>query len=252
MVLVDFAATTATPVICAGSEAAGTVFVAVDHVLDMASEVAMVLGLLMLRPNRPCRRRRRSRPGFLPDRPLQTCTRTMYWSPRTTQWTSTLSRNLRLLHHRVRARCMVGGHGWSCRLQPPPPQDYEVQEEAELAPPVPLAEPAQPDSPRLPSPTPAHEAAGAGASSSSASLGLRLPARAAVLGDVFVNWASSSTGPSAPRRWDIVPRAELQRSRAVVLGLANGHSNAAAPGTDLPGGSSSEEEVAPGASNSRR
>ena len=112
MVLVDFAATTATPVLCAGSEAAGTVSVAVDHVLDMAPEVAMVLGLLMLRPNRPCRWRRRYRPGFLPDRPLQTCTRTRYWSPRTTQWTS--SRNLRLLHHRVRARCMVGGHGWSC------------------------------------------------------------------------------------------------------------------------------------------
>lgn len=148
--------------------------------------------------------------------------------------------------------CPVHGWGPWVVLQPPPPQDYEVQEEAELAPPVPLAEPAQPDSPRLPSPTPAHEAAGAGASSSSASLGLRLPARAAALGDVFDNWASSSTGPSAPRRWHIVPRAELQRSRAVVLGLANGHSNAAAPGTDLPGGSSSEEEAAPGASNSRR
>uniref|UniRef100_A0A8R7UCC0 Uncharacterized protein n=1 Tax=Triticum urartu TaxID=4572 RepID=A0A8R7UCC0_TRIUA len=80
----------------------------------MAPEVAMVLGLLMLRPNRPCRRRRRSRPGFLPDWPLQTCTRTRYWSPRTTQWTSTLSQNLQLLHHHVCARCMVGGHGWSC------------------------------------------------------------------------------------------------------------------------------------------
>uniref|UniRef100_A0A453CTI6 Uncharacterized protein n=1 Tax=Aegilops tauschii subsp. strangulata TaxID=200361 RepID=A0A453CTI6_AEGTS len=145
--------------------------------------------------------------------------------------------------------CPVHGWGPWMVLQPPPPQDYEVQEEAEPAPP---AEPAQPDSPRLRSPTPAHEAAGAGASSSSASLGLRLPARAAALGDVFDNWASSSTGPSAPRRWHIVPRAELQRSRAVVLGLANGHSNGVAnghtngvaPGTQLPGGSSSEEEDA--------
>ncbi|XBJ01231.1 hypothetical protein VPH35_020914 [Triticum aestivum] len=149
--------------------------------------------------------------------------------------------------------CLVHGWGPWMVLQPPPPQDYEVQEEAEPASPVPPAEPAQPNSPRLPSPTPAHEAAGAGASSSSASLGLRLPARAATLGDVFDNWASSSTGPSAPRRWHIVPRAELQRSRAVVLGLANGHSNGVAPGTQLPGGSSSEEEdAAPGPSTSRR
>ena len=42
MVFVDFAATTATPVIYAGSEAAGTVSVAVDHVLDMAS-VSIIL-----------------------------------------------------------------------------------------------------------------------------------------------------------------------------------------------------------------
>ncbi|KNE86867.1 hypothetical protein PSTG_19766 [Puccinia striiformis f. sp. tritici PST-78] len=85
--------------------------------------------------------------------------------------------------------CPVHGWGPWMVLQPPPPQDYEVQEEAEPAPP---AEPAQPDSPRLRSPTPAHEAAGAGASSSSASLGLRLPERAAALGD------SSTTGRAAP------------------------------------------------------
>lgn len=149
--------------------------------------------------------------------------------------------------------CPVHGWGPWMVLRPSPPRDYEVQEEAEPTPPVPPAEPAQPDSPRLSSPTPAHEAVAAGASSSSASLGLRLPARAAALGDVVDNGASSFLGPSSPRRWHIVPRAVLQRSRAVTLGLANGHSNGVAPGTHLPGGSSSEEEdAAPGPSASRR
>ena len=73
MVLADFAATTATPAIFAGSVAAGTVSAAVHHVLGMAPVVATVLGLPVLRVNR---RRRRSRPGSLPDRLLRTCTRT--------------------------------------------------------------------------------------------------------------------------------------------------------------------------------
>lgn len=76
MVLTDFAATTAMPAIFASLEAVGTVFVALDHVLDMAPKVATVLGLLVLCVNRSCLQRRRSRPGFLPDRLLQTCTRT--------------------------------------------------------------------------------------------------------------------------------------------------------------------------------
>lgn len=84
MVLADFAATTATPMIFAGSEAAGTVSVSMDgvavaQVLDMAPEdlvLAPVLGLLVLRLNRPCRRRCHSRLGFWPDRPLQCCMRT--------------------------------------------------------------------------------------------------------------------------------------------------------------------------------
>lgn len=152
-------------------------------------------------------------------------------------------------------------HGWGPCVTPPsfPPQDYDVQdykvqEEAEPAP------PAQTDSPRLSSPTPAHEAVAAGASSSSASLGLHLPVRTAALGDVFDNGASSSTGPSAPRRWHIVPRAMLQHAgqrpgewSPVNLGLANGHSNGVTPGTHLPKGSSSEEEdAALGPSTSRR
>lgn len=76
MVLADFVATTTTPAIFAGSEAAGMVSAAVHHVLGMAPLVATVLGPPVLRVNRPCRRWRRSRPGFLPDRLLRTCTRT--------------------------------------------------------------------------------------------------------------------------------------------------------------------------------
>lgn len=145
-------------------------------------------------------------------------------------------------------------------MTPPrsPPLDYAVGEEAEPVLPV---EPAQPDSPRLPSSTPTHEAVAAGASSSSASLGLRLPVRTAVLGDVFDNGASSSTGPSTPGRWHIVLRAVLQHAgrrpgewSPMNLGLANGHSNGVALGTHLPGGSSLEEEEdpVPGQSTSRR
>ncbi|KAE8803543.1 hypothetical protein D1007_20572 [Hordeum vulgare] len=150
-------------------------------------------------------------------------------------------------------------HGWGPWVTPSqsPPLHYVVQEEAE---PVLPAEHAQPVSSCLPSPTPAHEAVAARVSSSSASLGLRLPARTVALGDVFDNGARSSTGPSAPRRWHIVPRAVLQNTgrlpgewSPVNLGLAHGHSNGVASGAHLPGGTSLEEEdAAPGPSTSRR
>lgn len=179
-------------------------------------------------------------------------------------------------------------HRWGPCPTPPssPPQDYEVQEEVEPPPPTLPAEPAQTDSPRLPSPTPAHEAVAAGASaasfglgmhmpspvgaramnmdagasSSSASLGLRLPTPAVARGDVFDNGAGSSSGPSAPRRWHIAPRAVLQRAgrrpgrwSPVNLGLANGHYNGVASGAHIPGGScsSEEEHAAPGPSTRR-
>lgn len=144
--------------------------------------------------------------------------------------------------------CPVHGWGPWMVLQPSPPRDYEVHEEAEPTPPVPPAEPAQPDSPRLPSPTPAHEAVAAGASSSRASLGLRLPARAAALGDVFDNGASSSLGLSSPRRWHIVPRGD---SRAGQWALQWSRARDT-PSWRIFFRGGAEEDAAPGPSASRR
>jgi hypothetical protein len=130
-----------------------------------------------------------------------------------------------------------------------------VEEEVE---PMAPAAPSPQGSPDLPSSTPAHELVDAGTAPSSAGLGLRLPAPATTLGDVFGNGAGSSASAAAalappPRRRFIVSRATLLANgvrrlgerNPTRLGLSNGHSNGVAPGTHLPGGSSSEEEDGP-------
>jgi hypothetical protein len=107
----------------------------------------------------------------------------------------------------------------------------------------------------LPSPTPAHEPSRAGPEPC-----LHAPVSSA--GDILGNGAggSAAAAPPPPGRF-VEPPAVLEASRAghrpeelsPARFLANGHSNGVAPGTRLPGGSSSEEdEGAPGTSPSRR
>ncbi|CAM0907588.1 unnamed protein product [Alopecurus aequalis] len=145
-------------------------------------------------------------------------------------------------------------HGWAC----PPfaqPNNQAEEEAVPVAPMLPVAPvtPSPLGSPDLPSPTPAHELQNDGTASSSAGLGLRLPAPYAVRGEVFDSGASSYAAPPQSPRRDrfIVPLAVLARAGAgrrlgewnpASLGLTNGHSNGVAPGTRLPGGSSSDEE----------
>jgi hypothetical protein len=150
-------------------------------------------------------------------------------------------------------------HGLACPRHVPA---AHVEEEAEPMAPV---APSPQGSPDLPSPTPAHELVDAGTSPSSAGLRLRLPAPAMALGDVFGNGAGSSGAASAPpprgRIRFIVSRATLLANDVRRLGernparlsLSNGHSNGVAPGTHLPGSSSSGEEYGtPGPSIARR
>jgi hypothetical protein len=154
-------------------------------------------------------------------------------------------------------RCPI--HGLACPRVVPAAL---VEEEAG---PMAPATPSPQGSPDLPSMTPAHELVDAGTAPSSAGLGLRLPAPATALGDVFGNGAGSSASTAAapappPRSRFIVSRATLLANgvhrlgerNPTRLGLSNDHSNGVAPGTHLPGASSSEEEDgAPGPSTAR-
>jgi hypothetical protein len=145
--------------------------------------------------------------------------------------------------------CLV--HGWACpRLAQ---QGIRIEEADPGAP----AAPWLPGSLDLPSPTPAHEPSRAGREPC-------LHAPVTTASDVLGNGAGSSAAaaPPPPHRFRFVePPAVLEASHAghrpeelsPARFLANGHSNGVAPGTRLPGGSSSEEdEGAPGTSASRR
>ncbi|KAK1609913.1 hypothetical protein QYE76_033586 [Lolium multiflorum] len=133
-------------------------------------------------------------------------------------------------------------HGWVCpRLAQ---QGIHVEEEAK---PV-VPEAASLD---LPSPTPAHEPAPSSVEPATPSAGLApMAVRDAVLDNDAGGSAAAAQPPQRCPRF-IVPRAVLQASRAgrrpgewspARLDLSNGHSNSVAPGTQLPGGSSDEDE----------
>jgi hypothetical protein len=141
-------------------------------------------------------------------------------------------------------------HGWACpRLL----HGIHIEEATPMAPAA--TSPAW--SLDLPSLTSAHEPSRAGPEP-------RLHAPATSASNVLGNGAGSSAAaaPPPPCRFRFIePPAVLEASRAghrpeelsPARFLANGHSNGVAPGTRLPGGSSSEEdEGAPGTSASRR
>jgi hypothetical protein len=142
-------------------------------------------------------------------------------------------------------------HGWACpRLM----HGIHIEEAAPVAP----AATSPAGSLDLPSPTPAHEPSRAGPEP-------RLHAPMTSAGDVLGNGAASSAAaaPPPPGRFRFVePRVILVASRAghrpgewsPARFRPNGHSNGVAPGTHLPGGSSSEKEDGgvPGSSASLR
>jgi hypothetical protein len=127
-------------------------------------------------------------------------------------------------------------HGWACpRLL----HGIHIEEAVPIAPAA--TSPAW--SLVLPSPTPAHEPSGAGREP-------RLHAPVTMVGDVLGNGSAAAAPPPPRGFWFAEPHAVLEASRAgrrpgersPARSLPNGHSNGVAPGTNLPGGSSSSEE----------